>query len=86
MFCFTFPQVQNNKNKKTPAKSPGRPGRKPANSTPAKKTPAKRGRKKKQESSDEEQDSEENNAASSSEDEPLIKKNKSPQPPSVSLH
>lgn len=85
--------MQNNKVIKKPvvaAKSPRGAGRKPANSTPAKNKkaePAKRGRKKKQQpesEEDEEKDSEENNAGSSSEDEPLVKKSKSPQPPTVS--
>lgn len=90
-------KVQNNKATKKPVvavvaaaspRSARGAGRKSANSTPVKtkkaETPAKRGRKKKpqpESEEDEEKDSEENNAGSSSEDEPLVKKSKSPQPP-----
>lgn len=79
-------------NKATPAATPKKRGRK-AKTPSATVSPAtKRGRKRKEASSEEEENEEEEdgkkaaggNGESSSEDEPLIKKAKSPQPPTVS--
>lgn len=89
--CFFFKDEPRSKrkrgsskvtNSKTKGKATGKTrGRKPA-ANKTDKTPAKRGRKKVVESSEEE--SEQQDDGSSSEDEPLAKKAKSPQPPTVS--
>ncbi|GLV36382.1 Dek [Carabus blaptoides fortunei] len=86
-------KVPNNKVKKASPKNAKPTPKKAANSAAAnknKKPETKKGRKRgKEESEDEDDDDEEgeerdseNNEVSSSEDEPLVKKSKSPQPPS----
>lgn len=70
-------------NNKAKGKATPKPrGRKPAAAN-KKKTPPKRGRKRGNESSEEESDHQEQDG-SSSEDEPLAKKTKVSQPPTVS--
>lgn len=69
-------------NSKAKGKATGKTrGRKPA-ANKTEKTPTKRGRKKAETS---EEESEQQDDGSSSEDEPLAKKAKSPQPPTVSF-
>lgn len=77
-------KVQNNRSKrkggkKTPAKKT--PGRKKASNTRA----AKR-RKNETDSEEDEKDETEHDESSSGDDEPLVKKSKTPQPPTVSKH
>lgn len=59
------------------------PGKRGRPSAAAKKTPSRNAKKNKTQSSDEESDHKED--GSSSEDEPLVKKAKSTEPPTVSM-